>query len=169
MPNPKTFKHPNRFETPKCHGTGLNAFVWKNKTFSAPAIYQNCTKCCACHEKWQCNFRTYYACRAKWISWLIRVTYATSATMRGASKVTLDSELLYSELLDSELLDSELLYSALCYSELLYSELLYSELLYSILRYPTLSYCTLTLLWANLLWAILLCAIVLWATWLLWF
>ena len=26
-------------------------FVWKNTTFRAPAISQNCTKCCACHEK----------------------------------------------------------------------------------------------------------------------
>ena len=26
-------------------------FVWKNTTFRAPAIYQNFTKCCACHEK----------------------------------------------------------------------------------------------------------------------
>ena len=26
--------------------------VWKNTTFRAPAISQNFTKCCACHEKW---------------------------------------------------------------------------------------------------------------------
>ena len=27
-------------------------FVWKNTTFRAPAIAQNDTKCCACHENW---------------------------------------------------------------------------------------------------------------------
>ena len=30
-------------------------FVLKNTTFRAPAISQNVTKCCACHEKWQSN------------------------------------------------------------------------------------------------------------------
>ena len=63
-------------------------FVWKNTTFRAPAIYQNFTKCCACHEKWHSNFSKYCACHAKWISWLIRVTYETSFTMRGATNVT---------------------------------------------------------------------------------
>jgi len=28
-------------------------FGWKNETFRAPAISQNFTKCCACHEKSQ--------------------------------------------------------------------------------------------------------------------
>ena len=77
-------------------------FVWKNKTFRAPAIYQNFTKCCACHEAshmkrhLQCaeqqtsydKFTKYCACCAKWTSWLIRVTYETSLTMRGATNVT---------------------------------------------------------------------------------
>ena len=37
----------------------------------------------------QSNFTKYCACHAKWISWLIRITYETSFTMRGESKVTL--------------------------------------------------------------------------------
>ena len=53
-------------------------FVLKNTTFRAPAISQNCTKCCACHEKWHSNFTKYWACHAKWISWLIRIRYETS-------------------------------------------------------------------------------------------
>ena len=40
-------------------------------------------------KKWHSNFTKYCACHAKWISWLIRVTYETSFPMRGASKVTL--------------------------------------------------------------------------------
>ena len=44
-------------------------FVWKNTTFRAPAISQNFTKCCACHEKSHSNFTKYCACHAKWISW----------------------------------------------------------------------------------------------------
>ena len=32
-------------------------FVWKNTTFRAPAISQNCTKCCACHEKSHSNYQ----------------------------------------------------------------------------------------------------------------
>ena len=64
-------------------------FVWKNTTFRGPAISQNCTKCCACHEKPHSNFTKYCACHANGISWLIRITYETSFTMRGASQVTL--------------------------------------------------------------------------------
>ena len=40
----------------------------------------NRTKCCACH--------------AKWISWLIRITYDTSFTMRGAEGITLQPYLI---------------------------------------------------------------------------
>ena len=36
----------------------------------------------------QSNFTKYCACHAKWFSWLIRVTYETSFTMRGATNVT---------------------------------------------------------------------------------
>ena len=46
-------------------------FVMKNTTFGAPAISQNVTKCCACHEKSHSNFTKYCACHAKCISWLI--------------------------------------------------------------------------------------------------
>ena len=67
-------------------------FVLKNTTFRAPAISQNVTKCCACHEKSHSNFTKYCACHAKCISWLIRVTYETSFRMRGASKVNLEPQ-----------------------------------------------------------------------------
>ena len=67
-------------------------FVWKNTTFRAPAIYQNFTTCCACHEKWHSNFTKYCACHAKWISWLMRVSYETSFPMRRASNVNLQPQ-----------------------------------------------------------------------------
>ena len=51
--------------------------------------HMNSTKCCACHEKWHMNFTKCCACHAKWISWLIRTTYETSFTMRGATVNTL--------------------------------------------------------------------------------
>ena len=41
-------------------------FVLKNTTFRAPAISQNVTKCCACHEKSHSNFSKYCACHANW-------------------------------------------------------------------------------------------------------
>ena len=44
---------------------------------------------CAEQQTSQDKFTKYCACHAKWISWLIRVTYETSFPMRGASKVTL--------------------------------------------------------------------------------
>ena len=37
-------------------------FVLKNITFRAPAIPQNVTKCCACHENSHSNFTKYCAC-----------------------------------------------------------------------------------------------------------
>ena len=42
---------------------------------------------CAEQQKSHDNFTIYCACHAKWISWLIRVTYETSFTMRGATNV----------------------------------------------------------------------------------
>ena len=54
-----------------------------------PAIIPNFTKCCTCHEEWHCNFTKYCASHANWLSGLIRVTYETSCTMCGATKVTL--------------------------------------------------------------------------------
>ena len=64
-------------------------FLLRNKAFRAPAIIPNFTKCCTCHEEWHCNFTKYCASHANWLSGLIRVTYETSCTMRGATKVTL--------------------------------------------------------------------------------
>ena len=43
---------------------------------------------CAEQQESQSNFTNYCACHAKWISWLIRVTYETSFTMRGATNFT---------------------------------------------------------------------------------
>ena len=43
---------------------------------------------CAEQAKSTSNLTKYCACHAKWISWLIRVTYETSFTMRGATNRT---------------------------------------------------------------------------------
>ena len=43
---------------------------------------------CAEQQPSQDKFTKYCACHAKWISWLIRVTYETSFRMRGASTVS---------------------------------------------------------------------------------
>ena len=45
---------------------------------------------CAEQAKSTSNVTKYCACHAKWISWLIRVTYETSFPMRGAIKVNLE-------------------------------------------------------------------------------
>ena len=77
--NPNTIRSQNRISHPplrRPYSSDLeHDFVLKNTTFRAPAISQNVTKYCACH--------------AKCISWLIRVTYETLFTMRGATTVTL--------------------------------------------------------------------------------
>ena len=44
---------------------------------------------CAEQQESSSNFTNYCACHAKWISWLIRITYETSFTMRGATRVIL--------------------------------------------------------------------------------
>ena len=44
---------------------------------------------CAEQQKAASNFSKYFACHAKWISWLIRIAYETSFTMRGATGITL--------------------------------------------------------------------------------
>ena len=44
---------------------------------------------CAEQQESPCNFSKYCACHAKWFSWLIRITYETSFTMRGATRVSL--------------------------------------------------------------------------------
>ena len=64
-------------------------FVLKNTTFRTPAISQNYTKCCTCHEKPHSNFTKYCACHAKRISKLIRLTCEASFTLCGATRVTL--------------------------------------------------------------------------------
>ena len=45
---------------------------------------------CAEQQESPSTFTKYCACHAKWISWLIRVTYETSFPMRGAIKVNLE-------------------------------------------------------------------------------
>ena len=44
---------------------------------------------CAEQQSTPSNLTKYCACHAKWISWLIRITYETSFTMRGATGITL--------------------------------------------------------------------------------
>ena len=44
---------------------------------------------CAEQQASPCNLTKYCACHAKWLSWLIFVTYGTSFTMRGATGITL--------------------------------------------------------------------------------
>ena len=43
---------------------------------------------CAEQQASPSNLTKYCACHAKWISWLIRITYETSFTMRGATGIT---------------------------------------------------------------------------------
>ena len=94
--NPTTIRSENRISHPplrRPYSSDLeHDFVLKNTTFRAPAISQNVTKCCACHEKSHSNFTKYCACHAKCISWLIRVSYETSFPMRRASKVNLQPQ-----------------------------------------------------------------------------
>ena len=44
---------------------------------------------CAEQQESQSNFTKHCTCHSKWISWLIRIRYETSFTMRGATRVTL--------------------------------------------------------------------------------
>ena len=44
---------------------------------------------CAEQQKAASNFTKYCPCHAKWISWLIRIAYETSFTMRRATDITL--------------------------------------------------------------------------------
>ena len=44
---------------------------------------------CAGREESPCNLTKYCACHAKWISWLMHITYETSFSMRGARGITL--------------------------------------------------------------------------------
>ena len=66
---------------------------------TAPATQNESHDCSASHMKrhLQCaeqqtsqdKFTKYCTCHAKWISWLIRVTYETSFTMSGATRITI--------------------------------------------------------------------------------
>ena len=66
---------------------------------TAPATQNECHDWSCSHVKrhFQCaeqqespsNFTNYCACHAKWMSWLILLTYETSFTMRGATGITL--------------------------------------------------------------------------------
>ena len=66
---------------------------------TAPATQNECHQWSASHMKRHfqcaeeqespCNFTKYCACHAKWMSWLILLTYETSFTMRGATGITL--------------------------------------------------------------------------------
>ena len=47
---------------------------------------------CAEQQESQSNFTKHCACHAKWISWLIRIRYETSFTMRGATRVNLQPQ-----------------------------------------------------------------------------
>ena len=49
-------------------------FLLKIKTFRAPAIYPDFTKCCACREKWHCNITKCCTCHESWlrVTWLSR-------------------------------------------------------------------------------------------------
>ena len=72
---------------------------------TAPAKQNDCDDWSASHMKrhlqWAeqqespSTFTKYCACHAKWISWLIRLTYETSFRMRGASKVNLEPHQIY--------------------------------------------------------------------------
>ena len=66
---------------------------------TAPATQKECHDWSASHMKRHlqcaerqaspCNLTKYCACHAKGVSWLIRITYETSFTMRGATGITL--------------------------------------------------------------------------------
>ena len=70
-----------------------------NSPNTAPATQNECHDWSASHMKrhLQCaeqqaspsNLTKYCACHAKWISWLMHITFATSFTMRGATGITL--------------------------------------------------------------------------------
>ena len=61
----------------------------QNASHDWPASHMKRHLECAEQAKSTSNLTKYCPCHAKWISWLIRVTYETSFRMRGASKVNL--------------------------------------------------------------------------------
>ena len=56
----------------------------QNKSHDWPCSHMEGHLQCAEQQESSSNFTKYCACHAKWISWLIRITYETSFTMRGA-------------------------------------------------------------------------------------
>ena len=61
----------------------------QNKSHDWPCSHMEGHLQCAEQQESSSNFTKYCACHAKWISWLIRITYETSFTMRGATRVIL--------------------------------------------------------------------------------
>ena len=59
----------------ECHDSGTSQMKRHLQCAEQQASHSNLTKHCACH--------------AKWISWLIRITYETSFTMRGATGINI--------------------------------------------------------------------------------
>ena len=87
------------YETSFTMRGATGVFLQLHRPNTAPATQNDCDDWSASHMKrhLQCaeqqesqsNFTKYCACHAKWISWLIRIRYETSFTMRGATRVTL--------------------------------------------------------------------------------
>ena len=61
----------------------------QNKSHDWPCSHMEGHLQCAEQQESSSNFTKYCACHAKWISWLIRITYETSFTMRRATRVIL--------------------------------------------------------------------------------
>ena len=61
----------------------------QNESHDSPCSHMKRHLQCAEQQESSSNFTKYCACHAKWISWLIRITYETSFTMRGATSVIL--------------------------------------------------------------------------------
>ena len=81
------------------YNAGSNKHQPPTSPNTAPAMQNECHDGSASHMKrhLQCaeqqatpsNLTKYCACHAKWMSWLIRITYETSFTMRGATSINL--------------------------------------------------------------------------------
>ena len=61
----------------------------QNESYDWSASHMKRQLQCAEQQASPSNFTKYCACHAKWISWLIRITYETSFTMRKATGITL--------------------------------------------------------------------------------
>ena len=61
----------------------------KNESHDWSASHMKRHLQCAEQQESSSNFTKYCTCHAKWISWLIFITYETSFTMRGATRVIL--------------------------------------------------------------------------------